>query len=59
MQGTLDNQISGSTYWGDVATLTLSNPSGPKYINFNGVYNHLRVKYTKQNGTIDKVLVRN
>lgn len=59
MQGTLDNQVSGSTYWGDVATLTLSNPSGPKYINFNGVYNHLRVKYTKQNGTIDKVLVRN
>ena len=59
IQATLDNTVSGSTYWGTVGTLALSNPSTPKYINFNGVYNHLRVQYTKTNGTIDKVLVRN
>lgn len=59
VQATLDNTISGSTYWGTVGTLALSNPSTPKYINFNGVYNHLRIRYTKENGTIDKVLIRN
>ena len=59
IQATLDNAVSNSTYWGTVGTLSLSNPSTPKYINFNGVYNHLRVRYTKENGTIDKVLIRN
>ena len=59
IQATLDNAVSNSTYWGTVGTLSLSNPSTPKYINFNGVYKHLRVRYTKENGTIDKVLIRN
>ena len=59
IQATLDNAVSNSTYWGTVGTLSLSNPSTPKYINFNGVYNHLRVRYTKENGTIDKLLIRN
>lgn len=59
IQATLDNAVTGSTYWGNIGTLTLSEPSTPMYINFNGVYNHLRVQYEKKNGTIDKVLVRN
>jgi len=60
VQATLDNTITGSTYWGNVGTLSFDTVSTqPKYINFNGVYSHIRIQYHKQNGTIDKVLVRN
>lgn len=60
IQGTLDNQISGATNWGDITTLNLNNPTQPEYVNFNGVYSHLRVKMeNKVSGTIDKILVRN
>ncbi len=60
IQGTLDNQVTGNTYWGDIATLNLANPTTPQYVNFNGVYSHLRAKMSnKTSGTVDKILVRN
>lgn len=60
VQGTLDNQITNGTSWGDISTLSLTNPTEPKYVNFNGVYSHIRFKMSnKVSGTIDKILVRN
>ena len=55
-----NNQVTGNTYWGDIATLNLANPTTPQYVNFNGVYSHLRAKMSnKTSGTVDKILVRN
>ena len=60
IQGTLENQITGGTPWANIATVSLANESQPKYVNFNGVYTHLRIKYvTPGSGTLDKVLIRN
>jgi len=57
VQVSLENQ--NPTNWVDIATETLANPTQPTPINFNGVFNYLRAKYTKTSGSIDKVLVRN
>ena len=58
IQGSLENQNPGK--WFDITSTTLTSPTEPKHVNFNGVFNWLRVKYTKTNtGTIDKVLIRN
>ena len=58
VQGTLENQVSGSTKWADITTTTLANPSEPQYLNFNGIFSYIRIKYQKTAGTVDKVLVR-
>jgi hypothetical protein len=61
VQATLDNQVTESTQWADVATLTFSGTeTTPKPVNFNGVFSHLRFK-TDANPAdkITKVLVRN
>jgi len=58
IQASLENQ--NPTNRVDVANLTLTSPTEPMYVNFNGIYSFIRAKYTKTNsGTIDKVLVRN
>lgn len=61
VQGTLDNQLIGSTVWADVSTLTLTgSESEPTPVNFNGVFSHLRFKATADPANkISKVLVRN
>lgn len=59
VQGTLENQITGTTAWVDIASATYTNPTQPQYINFNGVFSHIRFQYNKTAGTVDKVLVRN
>jgi hypothetical protein len=60
VQGTLAD--NNSTSWFDISTETLSSPTTPHYVNFNGVFSNLR--FVKENdsgntGTIDKILVRN
>jgi len=57
VQGSLENQNPST--WVDITSSAISNPTEPKYINFNGVFNFIRTKYTKTSGTIDKVLIRN
>ena len=57
IQGSLENQ--NPTNWVDITSSAMSNPTEPKYMNFNGVFSFLRTKYTKTAGTIDKVLIRN
>lgn len=57
VQGSLENQNPST--WVDITSSAISNPTEPKYINFNGVFSFIRTKYTKTSGTIDKVLIRN
>jgi hypothetical protein len=61
VQATLDNQVTESTQWADVATLTLSGTeTTPAPINFNGVFSHLRFKADANPADkITKILVRN
>ena len=61
VQATLDNQVTESTQWADVATLTFSGTeTTPTPVNFNGVFSHIRFK-TDANPAdkITKVLIRN
>lgn len=61
VQATLDNQVTGTTSWADVASATfIGSETEPMPINFNGVYSHLRFKSTADPANkISKVLVRN
>ena len=60
VQGTLGGNTS--TSWFDITTETLSNPTTPHYVNFNGVFSNLRFVKTNDSGnvgSIDKILIRN
>ena len=61
VQATLDNQVTESTQWADVATLTFTGTeTTPEPVNFNGVFSHLRFKVDANPAdTITKILVRN
>ena len=61
VQSTLENQITGTTSWADIATLSFTGTeTEPKPANFNGVFNYLRFKFTANpSNTITKILVRN
>ena len=61
VQATLDNQVTGTTQWADVATLTfVGTETTPMPVNFNGVFSHLRFKADANPADkITKVLVRN
>ena len=61
VQATLDNQVSDSTNWADIDTLTFTgSESEPAPVNFNGVFSHLRFKTTSSPADkISKILVRN
>lgn len=60
VQATLDNQITADTKWADVTTVSLTSPTEPYPVNFNGVFSYVRFK-TSENpaNTISKILVRN
>jgi hypothetical protein len=60
IEGTLD--ANNTTSWFEIDSFSVVNPTQPVYKNFNGVFSNLRFKYTPasgNNGTIDKILVRN
>jgi hypothetical protein len=61
IQGTLENQVVGTTKWADLDTLTFDGTeTTPMPANFNGVFSFLRVKATADPAnTITKILVRN
>ena len=60
VQATLENQVTDNTNWADIATVSLSNETEPKPVNFNGVFTFLRFKTTASpTNTISKILVRN
>lgn len=61
IQATLENQVTGTTKWSDIKTVSLSgSETKPVPINFNGVFSHLRFKATVNPANkISKILVRN
>ena len=61
VQATLESQITGTTSWADIDTLTFTGiEDEPTPINFNGVFNHIRfVTNTDPAEAITKILVRN
>ena len=61
VQGTLENQVTGTTNWADIESVNLKGTeTEPTPVNFNGVYTYLRVKATANPASkISKVLVRN
>ena len=61
VQATLDNQVTESTQWADVATLEFTGTeTTPIPVNFNGVFSFLRFKTDAPPAdTITKILVRN
>lgn len=61
VQATLENQITGTTTWADVDTVTLDGTeTEPTPVNFNGVYSFIRFRTSVDPTTqITKVLVRN
>lgn len=61
IQATLDNQITGTTDWADIVTVSFAGTeTEPKPINFNGVYSYIRFKATSNPADkIIKILVRN
>ena len=61
VQATLENQITGTTTWADISTVSFTGTeTQPMPINFNGVFTYLRIKATANPAnTITKILVRN
>ena len=61
VQGTLENQITGTTNWADISTVSFTgSETEPAPTNFNGVYTYLRFKASANPAnTITKILVRN
>tara|TARA_B100000214_G_C23810156_1_gene554553 strand:- start:36 stop:812 length:777 start_codon:yes stop_codon:yes gene_type:complete len=61
VQATLDNTITGSTTYADLATLTFTGTeTTPTPVNFNGVLGHVRFKTSADPASkISKILVRN
>ena len=61
IQGTLENQVVGSTNWVDIITKTFDGTeTQPAPVNFNGVFSHLRVSTSANPADkITKVLMRN
>lgn len=61
VQATLDNTVTESTYWADVATLEFDGTeTEPVPVNFNGVFSHLRVKtFADPASTVTKILIKN
>jgi hypothetical protein len=72
VEGTLENSPQPTyAHYANISTKSFNGYSGVDYINFNGIFNHIRVRYipaknpdTQQNddteyaGTFDKVLYR-
>ena len=61
VQATLDNQVTDSSNWADVTTVTLDGTeAAPTAVNFNGVFSYIRFKTTSNPADkITKILVRN
>lgn len=61
VQATLDNQITMTTAWADISTVSFTGTeTEPKVANFNGVFSHIRFKATADpTEKITKILVRN
>lgn len=60
VEATLENQISGTTDWATLETLTFTgSETEPTPVNFNGVFSYIRFRTSADPVTIPKILVRN
>lgn len=61
IQATLDNQLTSTNNWADIATVTFAgNETDPVPQNYTGVFNYVRFKTTTDPANkITKILVRN
>ena len=61
VQATLENQITGTTEWADVMSVTLTGTeTEPTPVNFNGIFNWIRIKTDIDPADkITKILIRN
>ena len=61
VQATLDNQVTDSSNWADVTTVTLDGTeAAPTAVNFYGVFSYIRFKTTANPANkITQILVRN
>ena len=61
VQATLDNQVTDSSNWADIRTVTLDGTeAAPTAVNFYGVFSYIRFKTTSNPADkITKILVRN
>lgn len=61
VQATLDNQVTMTTKWADIATISFDGTEvEPKANNFNGVFTYIRFKATADpSNKITKILIRN
>ena len=61
VQATLENAVVDSTNWADISTVSFTgSETEPSYVNFNGVFSHLRFKCSKDPASkVSKILVRN
>jgi hypothetical protein len=61
IEATLEVSIGSIVQWSTIAELELNNTESLTYINFYGIYNWVRFRYTpdeNNQGTIDKILYR-
>jgi hypothetical protein len=59
IEGTMsDNSSELDTDWFTITTQNYTSQSNNVYINWNGVYSHIRFSRTTTSGTLDKVLYR-
>lgn len=60
VEATLENQVSGTTDWATVTSLTFDgSETEPTPVNFNGVFSFIRFRTSANPLTISKILVRN
>lgn len=61
VQATLENQITGTTNWADISSVTLDGTeTEPTPLNFNGIFSYLRFKCSADPASkLSKILVRN
>jgi hypothetical protein len=60
VEATLENQVSGTTDWATIASLTFDGTeTEPTPVNFTGVFSFIRFRTSANPSTISKILVRN
>lgn len=60
IQGTLENQVTGTTKWADLISVDLDNESEPVSVNFFGIFSYIRFKLSADpTDRVEKILLRN
>jgi hypothetical protein len=56
----LENQITGTTVWADIASLDLDDELEPVPVNFFGIFSYIRFRLDSDpDDQVEKILIRN